>query len=387
MTSFPGFTMPDELRLLGEQIRRFVQEEIIPLERQLDPDAPDLPDEDFARLSAKTKAAGLWALGAPEQYGGGGLDTFSMCVALEEMSQHRMGLYNPGCGVFGRYPPPAIWAGSKAQIEKYAVPTIRDGLKTFFAITEPSGGSDPAGAIQTRAEKRSDRWVLNGRKVFISRAHNAPWGIVFARTDKGKGRAGISCFILEKGTPGFTATPIRTIRTSAIPNDVVFEDCEIPAENLIGQEGQGLDLAFDLLVKNRFPYSACNLGIAVAAYKMAVEHAKHRSTFGAPLSQRQAIQWMLADALVEIRATRWLIWEGAWKADRGEDARVEASIAKLYSSEVLGRVIDAAVQIHGGYGVSKEFPLERWYREARVRRIGEGPSEVHRMVIARSLFR
>jgi acyl-CoA dehydrogenase len=387
MTSFPGFTMPDELRLLGEQIRRFVQEEIIPLERQLDPDAPDLPDEDFARLAAKTKAAGLWALGAPEQYGGGGLDTFSMCVALEEMSQHRMGLYNPGCGVFGRYPPPAIWAGSKAQIEKYAVPTIRDGVKTFFAITEPSGGSDPAGAIQTRAEKRGDHWVLNGRKVFISRAHNAPWGIVFARTDKGKGRAGISCFILEKGTPGFTATPIRTIRTSAIPNDVVFEDCELPAENLIGQEGQGLDLAFDLLVKNRFPYSACNLGIAVAAYKMAVEHAKHRSTFGAPLSQRQAIQWMLADALVEIRATRWLIWEGAWKADRGEDARVEASIAKLYSSEMLGRVIDAAVQIHGGYGVSKEFPLERWYREARVRRIGEGPSEVHRMVIARSLFR
>jgi acyl-CoA dehydrogenase len=387
MTSFPGFTMPDELRLLGEQIRRFVQEEIIPLERQLDPDAPDLPDEDFARLSAKTKAAGLWALGAPERYGGGGLDTFSMCVALEEMSQHRMGLYNPGCGVFGRYPPPAIWAGSKTQIEKYAVPTIRDGLKTFFAITEPSGGSDPAGAIQTRAEKRGDRWVLNGRKVFISRAHNAPWGIVFARTDKGKGRAGISCFILEKGTPGFTATPIRTIRTSAIPNDVVFEDCELPAENLVGQEGQGLDLAFDLLVKNRLPYSACNLGIAVAAYKMAVEHAKHRSTFGAPLSQRQAIQWMLADALVEIRATRWLIWEGAWKADRGEDARVEASIAKLYSSEVLGRVIDAAVQIHGGYGVSKEFPLERWYREARVRRIGEGPSEVHRMVIARSLFR
>ena len=387
MTSFAGFTMPEELRLLGEQIRRFVQEEIIPLERQIDPDAPDLPDEDFARLSAKTKAAGLWALGAPEQYGGGGLDTFSMCVALEEMSQHRMGLYNPGCGVFGRYPPPAIWAGSKAQIEKYAVPTIRDGVKTFFAITEPSGGSDPAGAIQTRAEKRGDRWVLNGRKVFISRAHHAPWGIVFARTDKGKGRAGISCFILEKGTPGFTATPIRTIRTSAIPNDVVFEDCEIPAENLIGQEGQGLDLAFDLLVKNRFPYSACNLGIAVAAYKMAVEHAKHRSTFGAPLSQRQAIQWMLADALVEIRATRWLIWEGAWKADRGEDARVEASIAKLYSSEVLGRVIDAAVQIHGGYGVSKEFPLERWYREARVRRIGEGPSEVHRMVIARSLFR
>jgi acyl-CoA dehydrogenase len=303
------------------------------------------------------------------------------------MAQHRMGLYNTGCGVFGRNPPPAIWAGTRAQIETYAVPMIREGYETFWAITEPSGGSDPAGAIQTRAVRDGDHYVLNGRKVFISRAHDAPWGVVFARTDPTKGRAGISCFILERGTPGFSARTIRTIRTASVPNDVVFEDCRIPAANLIGREGQGLDLAFDLLVKQRFPYSAANLGVAVAAHRMAVEHARQRSTFGAPLSQRQAIQWMLADAEVEIRAARWLIWEGAWKADRGEDARVEASIAKLYSSEVLGRVVDAAVQIHGGYGVSKEFPLERWYREARVRRIGEGPSEVHRMVIARSLFR
>ena len=177
------------------------------------------------------------------------------------------------------------------------------------------------------------------------------------------------------------------IRTAARPNDVVFEDCVLPGDALVGAEGQGLDLAFDLLVKNRFPYSACNLGVAVAAHRMAIAHAKQRSTFGQPLAQRQAIQWMLADAEVELRACRWIIWSGAWKADRGEDARVEASIAKLYSSEVLGRVIDAAVQIHGGYGVSKEFPLERWYREARVRRIGEGPSEVHRMVIARQLLR
>ena len=385
--NFPGYKLPDELLALREQIRRVVRDEVIPVEQRIDPDAPELPEDDHRRIAAKTKAAGLWALGAPEQYGGGGLDTFSMCVALEEMSQHRMGLYNPGCGVFGRYPPPAIWAGNKAQVEKYAVPTIRDGLKTFFAITEPSGGSDPAGAIQTRAERRGDRWVLNGRKVFTSRAHEAPWGLVWARTDKAKGRGGISCFILEKGTPGFTAKPIKVIRTSEIPNDVMLEDCEVPAENLVGAEGQGLDLAFDLLVKNRFPYSACNLGVAVAAHRMAIAHAKQRSTFGTPLSQRQAIQWMLADAEVEIRACRYLIWDGAWKADRGEDARVEASMAKLYSSEVLGRVVDAAVQIHGAYGVSKEFPLERWYREARVRRIGEGPSEVHRMVIARSLFR
>ncbi len=387
MTTFSGYTLPDELKQMREFVRRFVRDEIIPIEQTIDPDAPELPDEHFKRLSAKTKAAGLWALGAPVEYGGAGLDVFSQCVLYEELSQHRMGLYVPGAGVFGRIPPHPIWAGTKEQIKKYAVPAVEQGYETFFAITEPSGGSDPAGAIQTRAEKKNGMWVLNGRKVFISRADTGPWGVVFARTNKEKGRAGISCFILERGTPGFSATNIKTIRTAAIPNDVVFEDCKIPEENLIGKEGQGLDLAFDLLVKNRFPYSACNLGVAVAAHRMAIEHAKHRETFGQKLSQRQAIQWMLADAEVEIRACRWLIWEGAWKADRGEDARVEASIAKLYSSEVLGRVIDAAVQIHGGYGVSKEFPLERWYREARVRRIGEGPSEVHRMVIARQLFR
>ena len=387
MPTFPGFRLPEELVLLREQVRRFVRDEIIPVEQRIDPDAPDIPAEDFKRLSAKAKAAGLWALGAPEQWGGGGLDTFSMAVLVEEMAQHRMGLYNTGCGVFGRNPPPAIWAGTKAQIEKYAVPCIEHGYESFFAITEPSGGSDPAGAIRCRAEKKGDRWVINGTKIFISRAHDAPWGVVFCRTGEAKDRKGISCFIVEKGMKGFTARNIRTIRTASVPNEVFFEDCEVPEENLIGKPGQGLDLAFDLLVKQRFPYSATNLGVAVAAHRMAVEHAKQRETFGQKLSQRQAIQWMLADAEVELRATRWLIWDGAWKADRGEDARVEASIAKLYSSEVLGRTVDAAVQIHGGYGVSKEFPLERWYREARVRRIGEGPSEVHRMVIARSIFR
>lgn len=387
MEAFQGYTLPPELRLLQDQVRRFIREEIIPLEQQLDPDAGDLPVDDYQRLMAKNKASGLWCLGAQEQYGGGGLNAFGMCVALEEMSQHRMGLYNPGCGTFGRYPPPAIYGGSEEQIQKYAVPTLQNGWKTFFAITEPSGGSDPAGSIQCRAVRDGDSWVLNGTKIFISNAHIAEWGVVFARTSPDKGRKGISCFIIDKDTPGFTARPFKTIRTVSIPNEVAFEDCRIPAGNLVGEEGQGLFLCFDLLTKQRFPYSAANLGVALAAHRMAIEHAKQRETFGELLRNRQAIQWMLADAEVELRATRWLIWDGAWKADRGEDARLEASIAKLYSSEVLGRVIDNAVQIHGGYGVTKEFPLERWYREARVRRIGEGPSEVHRMVVARELLR
>ncbi|HUJ74298.1 MAG TPA: acyl-CoA dehydrogenase family protein [bacterium] len=382
-----GYRLPEELALLREQVRRIVQQEVVPAEQGLDPDADELAPADYQRIRHKAQDAGLWYLGVPKRYGGGGLNAFAQCVLHEEMVQHRMGLYHPGAGVFGRPIPPSIWAGTEEQIQRYAVPAVREGYHTFFAITEPSGGADPAGAIRTRAVRKGDRYILNGRKIFISHAHIGAWGVVFARTDPEGGRAGISAFIVEHGTPGFTTRPIKTLRTAAIPSEVLLEDCEIPVAQRIGEEGQGLHLAFDLLTKQRFPYSAGNLGIAVAAQRMAVAYANQRQTFGEYLAERQAVQWMLADSEVDIQTARWLIWAGAWKADRGEDARVDASMAKLYSSEALGRVIDRAVQIHGGYGVSKEFPLERWYREARIRRIGEGPSEVHRMVIARELLR
>lgn len=382
-----GYQLPPELVSLREQVRRIIHDEVIPAESKLDPDAAEIREDDYWRIAKKVQAAGMWCMGSPERYGGGGLAMFQMCVLMEEMCQHRMGLYNPGAGVFGRMPPPVIWAGSEQQIQKYAVPTLKNASYTFFAITEPSGGSDPAGAIQCRAVRDGDHYVLNGTKIFTSHAHEAEWGVVFARTDPGAGRSGVTAFIVEKDTPGFTARPFKVIRTAALPNVVHLEDCRIPVAQRLGPEGGGLSLCMELLTGLRFPYSACNVGIGVAALGMAIDHSKQRRTFGELLSRRQAIQWMLADSEVELRAARWLTWDGAWKSDRKEDARMEASIAKLYSSEVLGNVIDRAVQIHGGYGVSKEFPLERWYREARIRRIGEGPSEVHRMVIARNLLR
>jgi acyl-CoA dehydrogenase len=387
MEAQEGFQLPPELVQLREQVRRIIRDEITPAEARVDPDAPEIAEDDYWRIAKKAQTAGMWCMGAPRDYGGGGLGTFDMVVLTEEMAQHRMGLYNPGCGVFGRTPPPVIWAGTEEQKRTYAEGTIKNAWHTFFAITEPSGGSDPANAIQCRAVRKGDTYVLNGTKIFISHAHEAEWGVVFTRTDPKAGRQGITCFIIKKGQQGFTPRPIRTLRTSALPNEVQFEDAIVPAEQRLGEEGQGLNLCLNLLTRLRFPYSACNVGVGVAALRMAIDHAKQRSTFGELLARRQAIQWMLADSEVELRAARWLTWDGAWKADRGEDFRTEASIAKLYSSEVLGRVIDRAVQIHGGYGVSKEFPLERWYREARIRRIGEGPSEVHRMVIARSLLR
>lgn len=380
-----GFQMSNETKMLQTWMREYVRKEILPLETTMDPEAIMISAEDYERLSNKTQEAGMWHLGLPEKYGGAGLDCFTMTVLTEEMSQHRNGLYNTCYGTLGRGVPNIIFSGTEEQIEKYAIPTLNGERKgTFFAITEPTGGSDPARAIQTTAVRDADRWVLNGTKVFISGAGTANWGIIFART--GEGRGGISAFIVETDTPGFKTSPIDVMRPS-YPYEISLMDCRIPHENLLGEEGKGFELVTTLLGEARFPYSAANLGVAVAAHRMAVDYAKKREVFGRKLSEKQGIQWMLADSEVDIRSARWLIWEGAWKVDRGEDYRQEASIAKLVSSEVLGRVIDRAVQIHGAYGVSKELPLERWYREARIRRIGEGPSEVHRFVISRNLLR
>src|SRR5271170_553630 len=288
-----GFVLSPELRALRDQVGKIIREEIIPIEARCDPDAAEIPEDDYWRIARKAQAAGMWCMGAPREYGGGGLGTFDMCVLTEEMAQHRMGLYNPGCGVFGRTPPPVIYAGTDEQKRTYAGGTIKNAGQTFFAITEPSGGSDPAGAIQCRAVHEGDTYILNGTKIFISHAHEAEWGVVFTRTDSKAGRAGITCFIIEKGARGFTPRPFRTIRTSAVPCEVAFEDCAVPVAQRLGPEGGGLSLCLDLLTRLRFPYSACNIGVGVAALRMAIEHAKRRSTFGELLARRQAVPWML----------------------------------------------------------------------------------------------
>ena len=194
-----GYQLPEDLKMLQTQIRDFIRREIIPLERKLDPEDIELPEEEYERLSKIAKDAGMWCMGVPEEYGGGGLSCFAMTVIHEEMAQHRNGLYNPGYGVFGQPPPPIIFEGTREQIEKYAIPTIQNGGRTFYAITEPSGGSDPARAIQTTAVRDGDDWILNGTKVFITGAGSADWGVAFVRTGPGEGRAGISCFIIETG--------------------------------------------------------------------------------------------------------------------------------------------------------------------------------------------
>lgn len=383
--AFDGYELPGQYSLLAETVRRFVREEIWPVEQVLHPEAVRLPAEQLGRLQSKARDAGLWYLGAPEEYGGAGLSTFALAVVLEQAAQHRFGMPESGGGVFGYDLPVVLYGGTPAQIERYVRPTIAEGWRWFTAITEPSGGSDPARAIRTRAVHRDGRWVLSGRKMFSTGADEARFGVVYARTDPARGRAGVSAFIVPADAPGLRIRPVQVLRDHGT-TELLLEDAEVPEENLLGEPGQGFALAQQWLVRGRVVLAAQCVGIAQAALEMGIEHVTRRETFGRLLASRQAVQWMLADSAVELRAARHLAWEAAWRDDQGQGARTEASIAKLYATEAAFRILDRMVQIHGGMGVAKEMNLEHWFRALRVSRIVEGPSEIHRFVIARDLL-
>lgn len=382
---FSGFQLPSELQALSESLRRFVENEIRPVEAELDPTEREIPAEPLAQLQSKARRSGFWCLDAPTEFGGGGLSTFQMAVVWEQASRHRFAFPTPGGGVFGFSPPVTLYAGSDAQIDRYVRPIIKDGLKTFNAISEASGGSDPARAIRTTAELRGNRYVLNGRKMWVTNADEADFGVIYARTGREKGRAGISAFILETDTPGVSVATVPVMRNHWT-TEMELVNCEVPAENLIGKEGDGFSLASKWLVRGRVMLASQALGVAEEAIRVAVDWAKERETFGALLATRQGIQFPLADSFVELNAARLLTWQAAWKDDQGEDARVDASAAKLYASEMGFRVVDRAIQILGGMGVAKEMNLEHWFRDLRTMRIVEGPSEIHRYVIARDML-
>lgn len=379
-----AWELPEELKLLKATVADFVRKEIIPEEAKLDPEAYKLPDDVLKRVQTTAQEAGLWCVESPEEYGGAGLSLLGQCVVAEEAAQCRMGAYVPAGAAFGWDPPNVIFKAAEEQIQKYAVPTIEKGEKTFVAISEPSGGADPGRAIRTTAKRDGDHYVINGSKTWITGADASRWGVVFARTG-GAGRKGVSAFIMETAAPGFTMQPIPVIRP-LYPQELFFEDVRVPVDNRIGEEGQGFAVAEDWLVHGRVPYAAGTVGVATAALRLAIEYARDRETFGKKLATRQAIQWMIADSEIELRAARLLTYQAAWKADLGRDFKMDASIAKVYATETAGRVVDRCIQILGGMGVAKELPFERWYREMRIKRIGEGPSEVHRLVVARNLL-
>ena len=383
--STDGWELSSELRDIKETARRFMRAEVKPAEDKLPHDAYEMPLDALETLQKKARDIGLWCVRSPTEYGGAGLSLLGQAVVAEEAARCRMGAYVPACGAFGADPPNAIFLGTSEQIKKYAVPAIEKGRKIYVAISEASGGADPARAIRTRAVRKGDRYILNGSKMWITGAKDADWGLVFARTGEQGDRGGISCFIVDGQPRGMTLKPIDVIRSYS-PYEIHFEDVEIPVEDRLGKEGEGFAVCEKWLVEGRIPYAAGTIGIAQAALELAIEWARSRETFRSKLADKQAVQWMIADSEMELRAARLLTYQAAWQGDFKREVKIDSSIAKVVATETAGRVVDRCIQIFGALGVSKELPLERWYRELRIKRIGEGPSEVHRMVLARSLL-
>ena len=372
---YPGYELPQELKDLQMKYRKFNAGEIIPLEEEIDYDAHVLPEEHYKRLVKKTRAEGMWCPEVPKKYGGQGLGCFAMCIVYEEWSQHRAGLSGVcGYGVYGMPPVEAIWGGTEEQIKKYAIPAVEQGYPSLWAASEPGPGSD-ASNVQTSATKEGDYYILNGVKHWASNAYESPWGLITARTSPDRYK-GINAFIIELDWPGITLIDMPHSRSVRSPK-MIMENVKVPRENLLGgKEGKGFYDAMEYFNATRPLYSANSIGGAVYAQRVALDFARKREIWGEPIIKKQTIQNMLVDSEMDIAAARWLVWNTAWKTDKGEDTRVETAMAKVFSVETLDRVVDRAVQICGGYGVTKiDCPLERLYREARPRRNGRGASE------------
>lgn len=376
------FEIPEELRRLRDSTRRFVAEELMPLEREYG-QAHDIPDEVRGRLQARAKELGFWAFDLPTEYGGGGVGVLGMCLVFEELAQCNVPAFRSPA-VFTPYLGPVLFHGSEEQKAKYLLPVIRGEKRTAFALTEASGGSDPTN-LATRAVRDGADWVINGTKIFITSADKADFIQVFARTE-GKGREGITCFLIDKGTPGMRLGQRFELMSPDRPWELVFDDARVPGSAVIGEVGHGWNLAREFLDKGRLIHGPKAVGRAERALRLAIDWANQRKTFGAPLASRQAIQWMIADSQVELHAARLMVYHAASKADRGEPYHMEASMVKLYADEMVLRVVDRAIQIHGGMGLSQELPLEAMFRDARSRLITEGSQEMQRMIIASDLL-
>jgi acyl-CoA dehydrogenase len=383
------FQLTEEQRMLQDLVTRFVDDELMPLERavmarETGGGIGGLIPEELVPLHERCRELGLWGLDVPEELGGADLDSVTLVAVNEALGKT--------CVPF-TFPPDSpnlhmlLKTANDEQRTKYLDPYARGETVSAIAISEPGAGGDPSGMI-TRAVQDGDDWVINGRKIWVSRIKNADFSIVMAVTDPEKGsRGGITAFLVDKGTPGFEVAREIPMLGGARTYEVVFEDCRVSAKQILGEIGDGFGPMQLRLTVRRLQMGAWCTGMAERALNMMVEHATQRETFGSLLSDRQAIQWWIADAATRIHACRLMAYNAAWKADQGLDVRTEASMLKVFGTEMATDVIDRAMQAFGAMGVTKELPLQLMAQQVRTMRVYEGPSEVHRWVIARRLIR
>ena len=377
------FSIPEELRMLRDSARRFVQQELLPLE-PLYANEADIPDDVRAALQAKAKALGFWIFDLPQEFGGGGVGYLGMCLVFEELARCNVPSFRAPTG-FTPYLGSVLFNCTPEQQKKYLYPVISGEKRTCFALTEPNGGSDPS-QMRTTAVREGDHYRINGNKIYITGADKADFVQLFARTGDTADGAGVSCFLIDRDTPGMRLGQNFQLMSPDRPWELVFEDVLVPASQMVGEPGKGWALARGFLDVGRLIHGPKAIGRAERALEMAIAYAKQRTTFGEPLANRQAIQWMIADSAVELNAARLMTYHAAWRADQGMNFHMEASQVKLYADDMYMRVVDRAIQIHGGIGLSRELPLELMFRDARSRTITEGSSEMQRTIIAREML-
>ena len=378
-----NFGLTREQELVRQMVREFAVNEVKPIAAEID-ETERFPMENVKKMAE----LGMMGIPFPKELGGAGGDVLSYIISVEELSKV--------CGTTGvilsahtSLCASLIYEnGTPAQKEKYLVPLAKGEKIGAFGLTEPGAGTDAAGQ-QTTAVLDGDNYILNGSKIFITNGGVADTFIVFAMTDKSQGTRGISAFIVEKGFPGFSIGKKEDklgIRASST-TELIFENCIVPKENLIGKEGKGFGIAMKTLDGGRIGIAAQALGIAEGAYEEAVKYMKERKQFGRPLSAFQGLQWMIAEMETKIEAAKLLVYKAAWLKQNKLPYSVDAAKAKLFAAEVAMDVTTKAVQIHGGYGYTKEYPVERMMRDAKITEIYEGTSEVQKMVIAGAALR
>ncbi|WP_293802040.1 acyl-CoA dehydrogenase [uncultured Bosea sp.] len=378
------FALPEELRQLQEMVRRFVDRELIPIEMEA-MDGPDLKPEIRLHLEARARELGLWLLDVPEEHGGMGLGLLGMTVVWQELAR-TIALPPRGPGIFGPEVRAVLFRLDAAQRARYLDPVLRGEKRTAFAQTEPDAGADP-GMIRTRAERQGDGYVINGAKRFISHAERADFLQLVAATEPGLGTRGLSMFLVDMDTPGVSIARRSGTMMGDVTCELVLENVRIPAENLIGKEGEGMRLSQSWLTSGRLYQAARGLGVAQRCLEMATRHARDRVTFGSPLSDRQAIQFMIADMFTEHALGQLNAYRTAWKADQGTLERHESYMVKVSCTELGFKAADRCLQIHGGSGLSLDLPVQKMWRDARSFMITEGATEVMRVALAREIFR
>lgn len=379
--------------MVRETVRGFARDHLRPLERMVLEreatrgfgDEPLVPADVEAELNAQAREVGLYGVDVPEEYGGQDLGALAKCIVIEELKQSITPYVAPPDSP-NLHLLKSLCRGE--QVERYLLPYARGEKKACLALTEAGAGSD-AGAIRMPGRRRNGKWVLSGSKVFISNARSADFIIVIAVTDAAKGaHGGMTAFLVDKGTPGLSVPANYPMIGEYCPYEVVFDDVELNDGQVLGEVGAAFAPLQKRLAVRRMEISARCLGLARRCIDMMIEQAQNRSTFGRPLADRQTVQWWIADSFQEMEMVRLLTWRLASRIDHGDaDVRSEASMVKIQGTEMIARVVDRAIQLHGGMGVSKELPLEYIYRATRVYRIVEGPSEIHRWIIARDLLR